>query len=153
MTALSPSNRRSVVPGGWRVEVSPARPAREDLFLHALEIGDRDAPPRVVAAIDGHRLAGAAVGNDAVLLFATQRPLAEAEATVPDVATRALVLVGLEPRGSYELQLTSSFAPGAPAWSAIAGASEAGVLRLPWTGKDGRLRVRRIAASKKEESR
>ena len=152
MTALSPSNRRAVVPGGWRVEVSPAEPAREDLFLHALEIGDRDAPARVLQPIDGHRLAGAAVAEDSVLLFATERPLVEAEATIPDVATRALALVGLDPRASYDLQLTSGFAPGAPAWTATATASDAGVLRLPWQQKDGRLRVRRVAASK-EESR
>ncbi|MGH9617654.1 MAG: heparinase II/III domain-containing protein, partial [Acidobacteriaceae bacterium] len=28
------SNRRNVIPGAWRIEVSPAHPAKEDLFLH-----------------------------------------------------------------------------------------------------------------------
>ena len=42
---LSPSNRRAVVPGAWRVEVSPTAAARDDRFLHALEIGDKTAPP------------------------------------------------------------------------------------------------------------
>src|SRR6185369_13210433 len=35
---LLPSNTRAVVPATWRVEVSPAKPAREDFFLHVLEI-------------------------------------------------------------------------------------------------------------------
>ena len=67
---LSPSNRRAVVPGGWRMEVSPAAPSKEDVFLHVLEIGDRDATPaRRVAAIEGSGLAGAAIEGD------SRRPL------------------------------------------------------------------------------
>jgi hypothetical protein len=150
MTALSPSNRRAVVPGGWRIEISPSRPARSDLFLHALEIGDRDAATRVLVPLDGHRLSGAAVEDDAVLLFATERPLSEGEATIPDVPTHALLLAGLEARGIYEIQLTSGFAPGSPAWRATAEAGDAGVLRLPWAEKAGRLRVRRLPAPKEE---
>ena len=58
MARLSPSNRRAVVPGGWRIEVSPAQAAREDVFLHALEIGDKGAPTRRIEAIDGPRSRG-----------------------------------------------------------------------------------------------
>src|SRR4051812_39690623 len=38
MEKLSPSNRRAVVPGGWRLEVSPRTAEREDVFLSVLEI-------------------------------------------------------------------------------------------------------------------
>jgi len=144
MQRLERSNRRAVVPGGWRIEVSPRRPARDDVFLHALEIGDRGASPKRVEGILGHRLDGAAVGDDAVVLFATEVAPAEAEATLPDVATRSLLVAGLEAGATYELQLTSSFAPGAPAWRLTAAANDAGLIAAPWEQKNGRLRLRRI---------
>jgi hypothetical protein len=37
---ISPSNRKNVVPGAWRIEVSPLIPAEEDYFLHVFEIGN-----------------------------------------------------------------------------------------------------------------
>ena len=40
----------------------------------------------------------------------------EAEVTLPAIATTALLVSGLEPRASYEAQLTSGFAPGSPVW-------------------------------------
>jgi hypothetical protein len=140
---LSPSNRRAVVPGAWRMEVSPAGPSKEDVFLHVLEIGDRDATPaRRVAAVEGHALAGAAVEGEAVVLFASA---AEGEATIPDVKTRTLLLAGLEPGASYEVQVTSGFAPGAPVWRADAEAGDEGTLSLSWDDvRDGRLRLRRL---------
>jgi hypothetical protein len=142
---LSPSNRRAVVPGAWRMEVSPVTPSKEDVFLHVLEIGDRDAKPaRLVEAVEGHELAGAAIEDDAVVLFATGGGAA-AEATLPDVKTRSLLLAGLEPGAPYEIQVTSSFAPGALAWRATAEAGDEGTLTLSWDGvRDGRLRLRRL---------
>jgi hypothetical protein len=142
---LSPSNRRAVVPGAWRMEVSPAEAAAEDVFLHVLEIGDRDAtPPRKVAAIEGHALAGAAIEGEAVVLFAVD-DLTSAEATLPDGGTPMLLLAGLEPGATYEAQVTSGFAPGAPAWRATLTAGDEGTAAQAWTGvRDGRLRLRRI---------
>lgn len=142
---LSPSNRRAVVPGAWRMEVSPVAPSKEDVFLHVLEIGDRDArPPRRVEAISGHALAGAAIEGDAVVLFADGES-AGAEATLPDVRTRSLLLTGLEPGAAYEIQVTSGFAPGAPVFRATAQAGDETTLALPWDGvRDGRLRLRRL---------
>jgi hypothetical protein len=141
--ALSPSNRRAVVPGGWRIEVSPAEPAKDDVFLHVLEIGDRDSrPPRRVAGIEGHQLDGAAIEGEAVVLFADAE---EGEATLPDVETKALLLAGLRPGAAYELQLTSSVAPGAPVWRGSAVASDESTIFLPWDAvRGGRLRVRRL---------
>lgn len=145
MDHLARSNRRAVVPGAWRIEITPAEPSREDVFLNALEIGDRGAPPRNVVGIYGYRLGGAAVEGDSVVLFATERAPDTAEATVPDVATRSLVLAGLEPGATYALQLTSSFAPGAPEWSRTAAADDAGVLSTDWDQRNGRLRLRKVA--------
>jgi len=142
---LSPSNRRAVVPGGWRMETSPAAPSKEDVFLHVLEIGDRDATPaRWVVAIEGSGLAGAAIEGDSVVLFADgESP--NREATLPDVKTRSLLLTGLEPGASYEVQVTSGLAPGAPVWRAAAEAGDEGTVSLPWEAvRDGRLRLRRL---------
>jgi hypothetical protein len=147
MQRLERSNRRAVVPGGWRVEVSPRHPAEDDLFLHALEIADRGAPARRIEGVSGHRLEGAVVGDDAAVLFATEAAPAEAEVTIPDIATRRLVLAGVPAGTTYELQVTSSFAPGAPAWRWTAAANDAGVLETAWDQKNGRLRLRRIAAA------
>ena len=142
---LSPSNRRAVVPGAWRMEVSPATPSTEDIFLHVLEIGDRGvAGTKRVEAIEGHELAGAAIEGDAVVLFADGEGT-DREATLPDVKTRALLLAGLGPGAPYEIQVTSGFAPGAPVWRATAEAGDEGTLSVSWDGvRDGRLRLRRL---------
>ena len=57
----------------WRIEVSPARPALDDVFLNVLEIGDRSdaTAARRVAAVEGHALAGAAIEGATVVLFAS----------------------------------------------------------------------------------
>src|SRR5262249_30894082 len=46
--------------------------------------------------------------------------------TLPDIATRRLVLAGLAAGATHDLQLTSSFAPGAPARRWAAAAHDAG---------------------------
>jgi hypothetical protein len=142
---LSPSNRRAVVPGAWRIEVSPAVASREDVFLHVLEIGDRgDARALRTAGIEGHGLAGAAIEGESVVLFASG-DRDDAEATLPDLKTRSLLLTGLQPGASYEMQVTSGFAPGAPVWRARDAAGDEGTLWLSWDGvRDGRLRLRRL---------
>jgi Heparinase II/III-like protein len=142
---LSPSNRRAVVPGAWRMEVSPAMPEKESVFLHVLEIGDRGvAGGRRVSAIEGHALAGAAIEGDAAVLFA-DHGAADGEATLPDVKTTSLLLAGLEPDAPYEVQVTSGFAPGAPVWRATAEAGDEGTLSLSWQDvRNGRLRLRRL---------
>jgi Heparinase II/III-like protein len=142
---LSPSNRRAVVPGAWRMEVSPVEASNDDIFLHVLEIGDRGRiPTRRVMAIEGHSLVGAAIEGEAVVLLASNAP-AEAEATLPNLETRSLLLAGLEPRAPYEIQVTSGFAPGSPIWRAEAEAGDESTLLLPWDGiRDARLRLRRL---------
>jgi hypothetical protein len=142
---LSPSNRRAVVPGGWRMETTPANAARDDVFLHVLEIGDTGTAPLRIERVTGHGLAGTVVAGEAAVLMATgSEPLREAEVTLPDVASRFVLVAGLAPRGRYDLQLTSGFAPGSPVWRLEAEANDAGVLHSPWDVKDARLRVRRL---------
>ena len=59
--SIERSNRRNVVPGSWRIEVTPAQPQLEDLFLHVFEIGDRGKTGRVrVELLQGSNVAGAA---------------------------------------------------------------------------------------------
>ena len=149
LNRLAPSNRRAVVPGAWRIEVSPRQAAREDVFLHALEIGDKGGPARRLEGIAGHHLAGAVVEGDAVVLFATDGgPLNEADATLPDVASHLLLIAGLEPRASYELQLTWNFAPGSPLWRFAGEANDEGLIATSWSQKDGRLRLRKLEGAR-----
>ena len=72
---------------------------------------------------------GPAIEGEALVLFASA---AFGEATLPDLKTRTLLLAGLEPGASYEIQVTSGFAPGAPAWRAAAEAGDESTLSLPW---------------------
>ena len=152
---LLPSNTRAVVPAAWRVEVSPAKPAKEDLFLHVLEIGDRGDPraPRLswwMAPI----LIGALVEGGTVTLFATSDgPVSDGEVTIPEVETANLLVTGLKPHAKYELQMTGGRANwrgglfnGVPGGIYIGTANGSGVMHLPFKGqKDGRLRLRMLA--------
>jgi hypothetical protein len=131
------------------MEVSPRTAARDDVFLHVLEIGDRDAQPLRIEAVHGHGLEGAVVGGETAVLVSTADPPSEGEATLPDVASASLLVAGLTPATPYDLQLTSGFAPGVPVWRLTAEASDAGVIRVPWTGRNGRLRLRRIGANER----
>ena len=143
---LSPSNRRAVVPGSWRLEVSPAAAARDDRFLHVLDIGDRHAAPRRIEPVYGHNLAGAVVAGEAAVVFTTSgTPPAEAEVTLPDLASPLVIVGGLEPGHPYTFQFTSNFAPGSPVAQMSARASDAGLVRLTLgERRNVRLRMRRV---------
>jgi len=152
---LLPSNTRAVVPAAWRVEVSPIKPAKEDLFLHVFEIGDKNDPrsPRV-ELVDGSNFIGALVEGGTVVLFSTiEGAVTDGEVTIPDVGTKALLITGLKPNAKYELQMTGGRANwrgglfnGVPGGNFIGSANSSGVMFLPFQGeKDGRLRVRMLA--------
>ncbi|MCA1620480.1 MAG: heparinase II/III-family protein [Acidobacteria bacterium] len=153
---LLPSNTRAVVPAAWRVEVSPAKPSKEDAFLNVMEIGDRGRmAARKVELADGSNLTGAAVEGGVLALFAAaDARVTEGEATVPDVLTTALLVTGLVPDAKYELQLTGGRANwrgglynGVPQWQQVATADDSGVIYLPsFKGqRDGRLRLRLLS--------
>jgi heparin/heparan-sulfate lyase len=153
---LLPSNTRAVVPAAWRVEVSPAKPAKEDFFLHVLEIGDKgDSRKPRVELVDGSNLIGALIEGGTVEMFATgEVSVTDGEATIPDVETANLLVSGLKPHAKYELQMTGGRANwrgglfnGVPAGTFVATANESGVLYVPFKGqKDGRLRLRLLAS-------
>ena len=153
---LLPSNTRAVVPAAWRVEVSPAKPAKEDFFLHVLEIGDRgDTRAPRVELVDGSNLTGALVEGGTIVLFATiDGPVTAGEVTIPAVDTNWLLISGLKAHAKYELQMTGGRANwrgglfnGVPGGSYIGTANGSGVMYLPFKGqKDGRLRLRLLSS-------
>jgi hypothetical protein len=150
------SNTRAVVPAAWRVEVSPSKPAREDFFLHVLEVGDKvsTGAPRV-ELVDGSNLIGALVEGGTVVLFSTIDDLVkEGEVTIPNVETSSLLITGLKPHAKYELQMTGGRANwrgglfnGVPGLNYIGSANGSGVMHLTFKNqKDGRLRIRMLSS-------
>ncbi|HZL28371.1 MAG TPA: heparinase II/III family protein [Acidobacteriaceae bacterium] len=112
--SIERSNHRNVVPGAWRVEVSPSAPQLEDHFLHLFEIGDRGKTGRFsVELLQGSGIAGAgfAVTGEAggVALFPAQdMPLDYVEVTLPTFPCRAIWVAGLEADRHYNLELVGS---------------------------------------------
>jgi hypothetical protein len=112
---IARSNTRAVVPGAYRVEVSPAHPSREDDFLHVLEIGDAAAfRPADVRLAEGRNFKGALVAGGTGVLFASGDAEPDAgEIVLPDVSVRALLILGVKPDTGYELQVSGPGIPGA----------------------------------------
>jgi len=152
---ISPSNMLHVVPGSWRIEISPSNPSKDDLFLNVLEIGEKgDTKKRTVELADGSNLTGAVIEGQTLVLFATaELPVTSGEVTVPDVESETLIATGLKPEAKYELDLTGGktktwgggLFQGVHLWSTTADTDSAGVLRIPFNGhKDARLRLHLI---------
>ena len=138
---LEPSNRTHVVPGGWRMEVSPGEPALDDRFLHVMEIGDDQMPALSrVEPIEGHRLAGAIAGTSVLLFAIDPSPALDGEVTLPAGALTDIYIAGLQANATYELQQTVL---GIPRGKETAIADEGGVLHLTLAGaEERRLRLR-----------
>ena len=102
---LERSNRKNVVPGAWRVEVSAAMPALEDHFLNLLEIGSRGTTGKHRAELlKGQNVAGAAFESGPMALFNTGgSPLVEGEVSLPALACKKLYLTGLIENARYEV--------------------------------------------------
>ena len=113
ITEIEKSNRQRVVPGAWRIEVSPSIPTEEDLFLHVLEIGDRGATgKRRVELMRSFHFAGAAVeGAFAVLFASSGEPVTAGEATLPHFDCDTLLVTGLQPEVFYEIGFFETKAP------------------------------------------
>jgi len=103
---ISSSNRQNVVPGAWRIEVSPSVPAEEDFFLHVLEIGDLGTTgKRRVALIEGVNFAGAVSQHGPCALFATSESANRGgEVSLPGLACTSLTLSSLQPNAVYQLR-------------------------------------------------
>ncbi len=152
---ILPSNRKNVVPGAWRVEVSPAAPAEEDLFLHVFEIGDTGQTGHSrVELVDGVGVQGAAFEHGPIVLFnSTGAAITNAEASLPDVAGDSILLTGLQPDAMYELNLgglnatnvKGAVLPGVSAGTERLRANSKGILRMQRGDlKNLRLRIARI---------
>jgi hypothetical protein len=152
------SNRKNVVPGNWRVEVSPASPAEEDFFLHILEIGNSGTTgQRRVELLDGVNFQGAAFERGPMVLFSSAGSVVQhGEVSLSELGCDSLIVTGLQPSTTYELNfggLNVSSSPGAVLPGVSAGtqharSNENGVLRITRQNL-GNLRLR-IAVSNAE---
>jgi heparin/heparan-sulfate lyase len=152
---IQPSNRKNVVPGSWRVEVSPASGSEEDLFLHVLEIGSSGKTgSKRVELLDGVGVQGAAFEHGPIVLFnGTGAAIAHAEVSLPDLNCESLILTGLQPDAVYELNLGGLNAtslpggvlPGVSAGTERLRANSKGILRMARPNlKNLRLRIARL---------
>jgi heparin/heparan-sulfate lyase len=103
---ISPSNRRNVVPGAWRIEVSPSISCEEDFFLHVFEIGDVGTTGKKrVALVEGANFAGAVSEQGPCALFATSESASRGgEVSLPELPCTSLMLSSLQPNAVYELR-------------------------------------------------
>ena len=102
---ISPSNRKNVVPGSWRIEVSPAVPAEEDFFLHLFEIGNTGTTgSKRVSLIDGINFCGITFESGPCVLFATSNFVKQGgEVSLLEASVSSLIVTGLTPNTAYEL--------------------------------------------------
>ena len=115
---LEPSNSVHVVPGGWRMEVSPTEPALDDRFLHLIEISDRNSPRLTrVEPLEGHRLSGVLVGGPAAASpagSATAGNATAGRATAADAAEASplarstVLLFAVDPQPALDGEVTLS---------------------------------------------
>ena len=152
---LEHSNRKNVIPGSWRVEVTPTVPAEDDLFLHALEIGATGKiGQRHVALLKGQNVTGAALESGPAALFNTgPAPILEAEVTLPDLKCKELFVPGTKEDALYEVTFggpnittpTSIAPPGVIAKTNHLRANDKGVLIVPLGGEHhARLRLKQV---------
>jgi hypothetical protein len=151
---ILPSNRKNVVPGAWRVEVSPNTPAEKDLFLHVLEIGDKGTTgKRRVELLDGVSIKGAAIENGPIVLFSADgSEVATGEVSIPDIQCLSLIISGLRPEAVYELNLgglnvsnvSGVVLPGVSAGVLRSRTNPKGILRVERDLRNIRLRLSQI---------
>lgn len=149
------SNRKNVVPGSWRVEVSPALPAEEDFFLHVLEIGGTGKTgQRRTELLDGVHFQGAALERGPIVLFSTSGSMVSSgEVSLPDLACESLIITSLQPNCIYELNLgglnisssPTAVLPGVTAKTERIRSNSKGVLRVESRELSNlRLRIARV---------
>ena len=149
------SNRKNVVPGGWRIEVAPSVAAEEDNFLHVLEIGEQGKTgQRRVEVLDGVNFQGAAFERGPMVLFSsTNSPVMIGEVSLPNLSCESLIISSLQPETVYELNFgglnvssaSNAVLPGVSAGTERVRTNSKGVLRIERRPLDNlRLRVARI---------
>ncbi len=141
--SIERSNRRNVVPGSWRVEVSPGASQLEDQFLHVFEIGDRGTTGKQsVELLQGVGITGAACARSGeqamVALFGLHDSALDfGEVTLPSFPSHMVWIAGLIPDRHYNLELAGSnlagpkdVSPGVPVRSLQARANRHGILQV-----------------------
>lgn len=152
---ILPSNRKNVIPGSWRIEVSPAKASQEDFFLHVLEIGDAQQTRKArVELLDGVSVKGAALEHGPMVLFnSTDSALETAEVSLPEMTSDSLLLTGLRAHATYELNMgglnisssPTAVLPGASVGTVRVRANQNGLVRIEKPEVGGlRLRLNRI---------
>jgi hypothetical protein len=113
---ISPSNRKNVVPGAWRIEVSPTDEAEEDLFLHVFEIGDLGATGKTrVELVEGVNFVGMVSQKGPAVLFATSDSARHfGEISISDISLTSLTISSLEAHALYELSFYGPNIPASP---------------------------------------
>ena len=136
------SNRKNVIPGAWRIEVSSSLPAEEDLFLHVFEIGDTGKTgQKRTELLDGLNFQGAAFERGPMVLFSTVgSTVSTGEASLPDLACESLIITSLRPNAIYELNFGGLNVSSSP--TAVLPGVGVGTLRVRSNAK-GVLRVER----------
>src|SRR5438477_7993958 len=139
---ILPSNGKNVVPGAWRIEVSPAVAAEEDFFLHVMEIGDvGKTGQRRAELIDGVNFQGAAFEHGPMVLFSSVgEGVSSGEASLPDITCDSLIVTSLLPDIVYELNFGGLNVSASP--SAVLPGVSAGIERIR-TNSKGVLRLQR----------
>jgi len=139
---ILPSNRKNVVPGAWRIEVSPAVPAEEDSFLHVMEIGDvGKTGQRRAELIDGVNFQGAAFEHGPMVLFSSVgERVSGGEVSLPDISCDSLIVTSLLPDNVYELNFGGLNVSASP--TAVLPGVSAGIERVR-TNSKGVLRLER----------
>jgi heparin/heparan-sulfate lyase len=134
------SNRKNVVPGSWRIEVSPALPSEEDFFLHVFDIGDKGTTGKSrTELLDGVNLKGAAFERGPIALFSSAvSPVIRGEVSLPDLSCDSLIISSLHPDSVYELNFSGLNVSSSPA--AIQPGVSAGTRQVR-TNANGILRV------------
>jgi hypothetical protein len=134
------SNRKNVVPGTYRIEVSPSLPSLEDFFLHVMEIGDTGTTGRKkIELLNATSLKGVAVEGGPVILFgSTGSIVIGGEVSIPDVACKSLIVAGLKPESHYQVNLNGlnvsaspvATLPGVSAGVRTSRSNSKGILRI-----------------------
>jgi hypothetical protein len=137
---IEKSNRKNVVPGAWRIEVSPTEPAKEDLFLHVFEIGNRGTTGgKRVELVNGPNFAGAAFEQGPIVLFSVGAArVDEGEVSLPDLVCDFMLITSLVEDAVYELNFTglnvstsaSAVPPGVPVKLLRLRANDRGILKV-----------------------
>jgi heparin/heparan-sulfate lyase len=100
-------------PGGWRVEISPAAPALDDLFLHVMTVTDAGtAAGPVVERVEGAAVVGARFLDRAVLFGRTGEALRTAGFTLSGRGTVKVLVCDLHP-GVWSITRDGVHVPGA----------------------------------------